>query len=121
MKHNQYYLIAGYLQDMAGQWIDRDIAETLAKVKRLARKHNRLAEYDCNGEGYVNGKFWRLDDKAAYVGGESIFTRESDKVEAKIKALADGLGMAVKFQGDPRGYTVRLFMGDKDITEVLYL
>ena len=85
-------------------------------LRRLALKHHRLAEYDCNGEGYILGQFIRLDgsNPKAYVDADtSIFTAVSDKIEAKINAICDRLGFRVEFQGDPRGYTVKIFKGDR--------
>src|SRR3990167_10314196 len=86
--------------------------ESLAEImtlRRLAMKHNRLAEMSCNGEGYVKGKFYSWDNRLAIncspaVSEDvSIWDIESDKVEAKIKAIANRLGLRVEFQGDPRG------------------
>jgi len=92
---------------------------SLLTLRRLAIKHHRLAEMDCNGEGIVGGRFYRLDGSTsvAYINrsqgreGISIFEAESDKVEAKIKAIAERLELRVEFQGDPRGYTVKVFKG----------
>ena len=111
MKDNIYYLLKGYLSEYMNN-VTYEQVETFAKIRRLAKKHHRLAEYDCNGEGVVNGKFYRLDGEyeGAYLpdGETSIFTAESDKIETKIRKLALSLGLAVEFQGDPRGATVIL-------------
>jgi hypothetical protein len=40
---------------------------------------------------------------------------ESERVEDKIKAIAERLGLRVEFQGDPRGYTVKVFKGERFI------
>lgn len=98
--------------------------ETLFIIRRLALKHHRLAEMDCNGVGYVRGATFyagNIDDyarreygygvKSAYTvpGSEdTIFTIESEKLEARIMALADSVGLVASFQGDPRGYTVKI-------------
>ena len=88
----------------------------LLTVARLARKHHRLAEMDCNGEGYIRGKFYRCDGSmpGAYVDQDTtIFTAEGDKVERKIEDICKRLGLRVEFQGDPRGYTVKVYSGDR--------
>lgn len=97
--------------------------EMLKKVERLARKHQRQAENDCNGEGQVNGKFYRCDGstEGAYLADKetTIFNAEMDKIEDKINRIIDALNLekyalwvvkpwTVKYQGDPRGYTVKL-------------
>ena len=112
--------------------------DLIKKVQRLARKHHRQAENDCNGEGFVNGQHYyagNIDDyvrreygqnvKSAYVANseETIFYKEINNIEAKIKSLLgishieaednEGGFMADKyrlqFQHDPRGATVKLY------------
>lgn len=86
------------------------------KVKRLAAKHLRLCEYDCNGEGWVKGKFYRCDNSAAYVGEETVFYVESLAIEGKIeKIITDNF--RVEFQHDPRGSTVKLYYNN-DIVDI---
>lgn len=96
----------------------------LLTIRRLAKKHHRLAEMSCNGEGWIRGQRYyagAIDDwarqeygygvKSACVGEDTlIFDAESDKVEAKITALVSqlGNGWTVDFQGDPRGNTVKV-------------
>ena len=115
MKDNIYYLLKGYLSEYMTD-VTYEQVETFARIRRLAKKHHRLAEYDCNGEGIVKGKFYRLDGnyKGAYLpdGETSIFTAESDKIEEKIKKLAESIGLTADFQGDPRGATVTLKASD---------
>ena len=96
--------------------------EVLQKVKRLAKKHHRLAEMDCNGYGVVKGKMYyngTIDSYAkknygynvqsAFVEDEvTIFDVEADRIEDKIKDLIKGTAFNVEFQGDPRGNTVKL-------------
>jgi hypothetical protein len=109
------------------------LIEELLTLRRLARKHHRLAEMDCNGEGWIRGQRYyggNIDDwarkeygyevKSAYLNGSetSVFTVESDKVEAKILKVIKGLGKpwTVEFQGDPRGNTVKVFHGDRFVS-----
>jgi hypothetical protein len=104
--------------------MDKLIKELLT-LRRLAIKHHRLSEMKCNGEGYIRGQRYyggQINDwarreyghgvKSAYLGDSiTVFDLESDKVEGKIKAIAERLGLRVEFQGDPRGYTVKVFKG----------
>lgn len=100
-----------------------EILPTLLTLRRLANKQHKLAEMDCNGEGVVRGRFYSCSPyhslksaASAYLdkdGEKTIFTAESNKVEAKIQGICDRLGLRVEFQGDPRGYTVKVFKGDR--------
>jgi hypothetical protein len=105
-------------------------------VRRLAKKHHRLAEMSCNGCGYVKGQnyttalsFGNKPDayhvrefgygvKSAYLTEDAendVFDVESERIETKIKALCDKVGFRVEFQGDPRGNTVKLFNGERQV------
>lgn len=109
--------------DYTGQeW--NNVINTYLTIRRLAKKHHRLAEMDCNGAGYVKGQAYyagTIDDyakrqygnnvKSAYVIPQqeyTVFQIESDIIEDKIKALCAKVGFEVEFQGDPRGNTVKL-------------
>lgn len=106
----------------------------LLTLRRLAKRHHKLAEMDCNGAGVIRGVryyigmgFGEKPDayevreygygvKSAYLSKDNektVFDAESEKVEAKIGAICERLGLRVEFQGDPRGYTVRVFKGDR--------
>jgi hypothetical protein len=120
----KYFEILGRLNGHAPDDYEarRVYMSALMTIRRLERKVQRLAEADCNGEGYVGGKFYRLDGSTpgAYIGEDSVFTVASEKIEAKIKVLADSVGLKTEFQGDPRGYTVRLFWNDADISHSVF-
>ena len=92
---------------------------TLLTIRRLAKKHHRLAEMSCNGEGWLNGHHYYagiIDEHnsscvSAYVTDEvTVFDQKSEQIEAKITALVAQLGRrwSVEFQGDPRGDTVQV-------------
>ena len=101
----------------------RPFVMELLTLRRLANKHHRLAEMECNGEGYLRGELYSWDNSKSWANSPSVFSEdkeettifqiESDKVEAKIKAICERLGLRVKFQGDPRGYTVKFYKGDR--------
>lgn len=121
---------------------DDVLVEKLLTIRRLAKKHHRLAEMDCNGEGVIRGVHYyngTIDDyarreygqgvKSAYVVRSgtlndpklaeetTVFDVESEKVQDKIIDLVKklGKGWKVEFQGDPRGNTVKLYYGDRYI------
>ena len=117
--------------------LDSKLADAFDAIRRLARKHQRLAEMSCNGVGYVKGQMYyngRIDDyakrqygpnvKSAYLDKdceETIFDNESDKVQDKINALAKPVGLTVEYQGDPRGATVKVKYQDINLTDILWL
>ena len=122
--------------------LDSDFMGAFDSIRRLARKHHRLAEMSCNGVGYVRGNTYyagKIDDwsrreygadiRSAYITtqdwdqDQNIFDSESLKIEVKIKKIAEAAfnGLAlIDFQGDPRGYTVKMIYAGKDITDLLW-
>ena len=102
----------------------------LQRIARLSKKHQRQCENSCNGVGIVNGQTYyggAIDDyarrtyghsvKSSYIkDDESIFDIEAGKIEDKINRLIAGTKFAVEYQGDPRGYTVKLSYEGEVIT-----
>ena len=123
MKNTQNRILAGiYRADISN---GLEVSRLCMRLRRYAAKHSRTCEMECNGEGYIRGKFWRLDNKAAYStdsGGTeyNVFDTEIERIEARIIELvkASGLPVSVDFQHDPRGYTVRLNVESRDITNI---
>src|SRR3990167_11263940 len=119
--------------------LNQEFLGAFDSIRRLARKHHRLAEMSCNGAGCVNGQSYyggKIDDwarreygagvKSAYGHDpkdpeRSIFDVESDKIEHKIMLLTDkmGGGVMVTHQGDPRGYTTKLSYQGRDVSDLL--
>lgn len=88
----------------------------MRKVSRLAKRHTRLAEMFCNGEGWIGGKHYTLGtpDRGEVSGligdDDNIFSVEMEKIENKIQALfPDHNNIQVEFHNDPRGETVQLY------------
>jgi len=137
MTLNKFYSYYGYMAYITGYLISWEQAKIIEGLKRLAKKHHRLAEMDCNGEGIIRGVHYyagAIDDyarrtygagvKSAYIKDDvSIFDIESDKIHDKIINLVHALGdkFEAQFQGDPRGATVRLYFSTKDVTGLFYL
>ena len=89
---------------------DYEDFEIVKKVKRLAVQHQRQCENDCNGEGWVKGKYYKNNSPDAYIDDESIFNIVACEISAKIeKLIVDKKQFSVEFQGDPRGATVKLY------------
>jgi len=94
--------------------------DLIRKISRLAHKHHRQCENDCNGEGFVNGRFYKCDGSTpgAYMPDNetTVFVKEIEKIENKINKLIEksttfskGLQFTIEFQHDPRGATVKLY------------
>ena len=111
----------------------------IRSLRRLIPKLHRQYENVCNGVGYVptRGLFYmgKIDDdvkkrygadvQSAYLinGNEgTVFDIEAESLEEKITKVVDSMGpeCIVAFQDDPRGREVRLFIGDVDVSEILY-
>jgi hypothetical protein len=65
-------------------------AEQLVELMRLAKRHDALAVRECN-VGDVTDTAW-------------------ERIQAKIGELCKEIGCKVKCGGDPRGYTVKVFL-----------
>lgn len=121
LKNSEAQMIAqvvGWDSKLMGQ------VKVLLTISRLAKKHHHLAEYACNGEGWVRGQRYTLgkpengslsgykwDRKSPFLDADtSIFDVESGKAEDAITALVRQLGSewSVEYQGDPRGNTVKV-------------
>ena len=101
----------------------------LQRIARLSKQHQKQATNSCNGYGIVKGQMYyggQIDDyakreygynvKSSYLDKdceESIFDKEMGNIEDKINKLIENTKFTVEYQGDPRGWTVKLFY-DKD-------
>lgn len=75
---------------LMGREYPKATAKDVDELLVLARRHGVAAVRVCNR------------------GSDSDVARK-DAVEARIEALCAGVGVRVKFGGDPRGYTVKVF------------
>lgn len=90
---------------------DYENYNTAKKIQKLARKHRRMCEMDCNGEGWIKGNFYRCDSVNGFIDGDNektVFLAEIESIEEKIETLIKNSAFTVEFQRDPRGSTVRL-------------
>lgn len=103
-----------------------DIAETLSKLKSIAKSLHRIAENDCNGHPREvseirDGKLFR------YSVEDTEWLRRDERREERLKKKAIELIQAmdiqkshVDFQGDPRGAVMKLYLNEVDFTDLLY-
>lgn len=100
---------------------------------RAATTHHRLSERECNGDDWCEGDTARAKRIGLLVDcpnaamrseawcpvcsarnaseGHDLVTRSSvamERLEGRLRKLMLPSGVSVDFQGDPRGYTVRL-------------
>ena len=123
---------------------DADITgtlDTVARIKRLAKKYQIQAENSCNGYGVVKGtryysgisygqqpdeyaiREYGRNVKSAYTSAnqeETVFDAEADCIKNRILAIIKGTQFTVTFQGDPRGWCVRLFIGKLDVSLLVH-
>jgi hypothetical protein len=71
--------------------------EAVCDMVRLAKAYHRIQEHDCNGT-----KTKRME------------TMERN-LECRIEEIAVKYGLRVVFEGDPRGYVVKLFSPLKNV------
>lgn len=78
---------------------------------RHAKTHGRLAEESCNGHPAQSSPHMPAEqlNKLQEKWDARIELREA-QVERRIKEICEELGICVKFGGDPRGYTVTVFL-----------
>jgi hypothetical protein len=104
-----------FLMQLAREFPDKS-AYDIGRIGRLLLRHSvshgRNAEAQCNGPGdYVN----RIEYPRAgeiYAEHEARCEKREAALEKRMTALATELGCAIQFQGDPRGWTVRLMLND---------
>lgn len=123
MINKRFYTIKGYLDFVSGKNISMENVELYITLSKLAKQHQLQSVNDCNGKGYVprKGYFSFVAEgiyKSAYLTEDcetNIFLEECYKIEEKIRELTKNSIFNVEFQGDPRGYTVKLsFKGDSN-------
>ena len=92
---------------------------TMWDIERLLRygaTHGRICTDECNGPDY---SWCRTDAQrdAASKNWQAYLDTLPAKKE-KIRAKMRELGLAIKFQSDPRGHTVRVIPTDTRVSEI---
>ena len=108
-----------------GKWGDGrysfDIADVIVKLSRYAKKLNRIAEDDCNGNpvNVFNSKReqWQtVQDIERAKRNE----KQEEKIKTEVAILCGANGIQFEFQGDPRGACLKVQLSGHDITNLLY-
>ena len=99
---------AKYFAEIGGFKNDNiDIGKEITKLRTLCNKHHRICEMMCNGRGYYLGINFETVD---YDDANNPINLLTDKIESKIAEIVKLINpdFSVKFQYDPRGYTVKI-------------
>jgi hypothetical protein len=86
--------------------------ETTVKILRGAATHQRCSEMSCDNEYYCNvveRNCARCTDHAVDPPKGKVSTCPAHRAEDRMTKALAGTEWQVGFQGDPRGYTVRLW------------
>ena len=94
-------------------------AEHLARLLlRHGKTYSRLQEAHCNGVGE-----WCGESNESFSRRQARFEKWIDKregqIERRIARIAQALGYVADFQGDPRGYTVRIVVPSRSIEDAI--
>ena len=92
-----------------------EIRTILNKLHRYEATLSRINENDCNG--HPRTKIEYRDGKKYEYAIEDIAWKERDakkeiSIQKKVRALLEPLGIVVKFNGDPRGGSIRMLLPD---------
>ncbi|HPS39451.1 MAG TPA: hypothetical protein PL124_08585 [Candidatus Cloacimonadota bacterium] len=92
--------------------------DTWARLRRYEKKYQRLQEYQCNGGTYMGIDFNDVNYDDEY---NPVAVAEF-RIETKISALVKLMNpeWQVKFQGDPRGYTVQIYHNMNYISQLVF-
>ena len=92
---------------------------TMWDVTRLLRygaAYGRICVDECNGPDYDRCRTDAQRDEAARRWDEYLATLPAKKARIRKKMLE--LGVALRFQNDPRGHTVRVVPADSRVSEI---
>lgn len=83
-------------------------------ILRHARTHGNIQVNVCNGPGdYVNHIPYPEAGRI-YAEHEARCEKREAQIEKRIMELCTQFGVAVRFGGDPRGYTVSIYLPSKN-------
>lgn len=90
-------------------------AEKAARLLlRHAKTHGRLSEMSCNGHPAQGSPTLPIQTINKLQGQwDAYIEKREPQIENRIRQIASELGLSVKFGGDPRGFTVRVFFPDE--------
>lgn len=124
MKEFNYYQLQGFFALTNYENISTDTAYqfmlAVPKIRRQAKKHLRSAVIDCNGGDTNSFTYEKVLEPAARRSGDwteadkfrndTLAQAEIDgtKAHEALTAIGKEYGLEFAYQGDPRGFTVRL-------------
>lgn len=99
-----------------GQW------SNIERLHRLLSGYDRLQELLCNGCGWWHG--YDVETYNYDMAGEEIspIMKAEQRLEGRIIALVVAIdpALTVEFQGDPRGYCVKISQGSNMLSWLFY-
>ena len=102
-----------FIATLQRECTDKPVDEVLHVARLLlrhAKSHGNIAVAQCNGPGdYVNHIPYPEAEKI-YERHEAWCEKREAQLEARMSKLAESIGLRIAFGGDPRGYTVKLFL-----------
>lgn len=85
----------------------------LANIRLLlrhAKTHGNLAEAECNGPGDWVHRIPYPQAGEIIEAFEKRIEKRQEQIEKRIKAICEKIGCRVETGGDPRGYTIKVFL-----------
>ena len=87
---------------------------------RHAKTHGNLAEAECNGHPWqymsppvgCSREAWNVMVNKAQAKHEAQVEKRQAQVERRMREVCAACGLSANFQGDPRGYTVKIAFPD---------
>jgi hypothetical protein len=79
-------------------------------ILRHAKTHGNIAEAECNGPGPWVDRIPYPEAGEIYAKHEARCEKRRERIERRIAEICKPLGIVADFQGDPRGYTVKLHL-----------
>lgn len=101
---------------LARNFPDKPTVTVARMLLRNAATHQRLQEESCNGHPaqgnpHIDSKtIGKWQDK-----WDARIEKQTEQCERRIIGLAKDLGAGVEFQGDPRGWTVKLLVNGNTV------
>ncbi len=91
------------------------IRDILNKLHRYETTLHRIAENDCNGHPrmkieYRDGKMYRFEEEDLKWAERDA--KKESSIQKKVVELLKPYGIEVRFNGDPRGGSIRMLMPD---------
>ena len=84
--------------------------DNIRLLLRHAKTHGNLAVAECNGPGDWVDHVPYPRAGEIYAEFEAKIEKRQEQIEKRIQQVCELIGCTVRFGGDPRGYTVSVFL-----------